>query len=256
MKARCANGRTLWTATVAVVAMAALSGCHKNKSGVNPASLGPTAPVAEAAPTASITAEPAAIDLGQTVVLNWRAQNATSVSIDGIGSVPVNGTQTVSPSSSTNFHLVAKNDGGSTDANVRVTVRVPVAPSAPAGDASGEMGSDAAFHAAVPDAFFDYDSYELRPDAQTATTQAAAYLAAHPAIRVVIGGYSDERGSSEYNLALGQNRADAARQSLIAAGVAPGRLRSISYGKEKQFCSESTESCWQQNRRAQFSLDR
>ena len=258
MIAQRSNGRMLLTVTTALLAIASLSGCHKKKSGVNPSSLGPTADTATIAPpTATITAEPLAIDLGQTVVLNWRTQNATSASIDGIGTVPVNGTQTVSPSNSTNFHLVAKNDGGSTDANVRVTVRVPTTPTPPTGgDTGGDMGSESAFHQAVPDAFFDYDSYELRPDAQAATSQAAAYLAAHPAIRVVIGGYSDERGSAEYNLALGENRANAARQALVAAGVAPGRLRSISYGKEKQFCSESNESCWQQNRRAQFSLDR
>ncbi len=257
MMAARTNGRALLVATAAMMAVAGMTGCHKKSSGVNPSSLGPSADTATlAAPTATITAEPMAIDLGQTVVLNWRTQNATSASIDGIGTVPVNGTQTVSPSNSTNFHLVAKNDGGTTEANVRVTVRVPTAPTAPAGDTGGDMGSESAFHQAVPDAFFDYDSYELRPDAQAATSQAAAYLAAHPAIKVVIGGYSDERGSAEYNLALGENRANAARQALIAAGVAPGRLRSISYGKEKQFCSESTESCWQQNRRAQFSLDR
>ena len=248
--------KKLVSAAVAVTAMATLSGCHKKASGVNPASLGPTTDTTAAAPTATISADPLSIDLGQSVVLNWRTSNATSVSIDGIGQVPVNGTQTVSPSNSTNFHLVAKNDGGSTEANVRVTVRVAAAPSAPTGETAGDMGSDAAFHAAVPDAFFDYDSYELRPDAQQAVSTASAYLAAHPAIRVVIGGYSDERGSAEYNLALGENRANAARQSLVTAGIAPSRLRVVSYGKEKQFCSESSESCWQQNRRAQFSLDR
>ena len=256
MMVRRAHGRTVLTAVAAVMAVAALSGCHKKKSGVNPSSLGPTTDTTTAAPTATLSADPLAIDLGQTVVLNWRTQNATSASIDGIGTVAVNGTQTVSPSSSTNFHLVAKNDAGATaDANVRVTVRVPVAPTATA-DNTGDMGSDAAFHAAVPDAFFDYDSYELRPDAQAAAEKAAAYLAAHPAIRVVIGGYCDDRGSAEYNLALGENRANAARQALVSAGVASTRLRVVSYGKEKQFCSEQDESCYQQNRRAQFSLDR
>ena len=74
--------------------------------------------------------------------------------------------------------------------------------------------------------------------------------------KVVIGGYCDDRGSAEYNLALGENRANSARTALVSAGVAANRLRVISYGKEKQFCTEETESCWQQNRRAQFSLDR
>ena len=115
------------------------------------------------------------------------------------------------------------------------------------------MGSEEAFHQNVQDIFFDYDSYDLRPDAQAAIAQAASYLAAHPGIQVVIGGYCDDRGSAEYNLALGENRANAARTALVSAGVAASRLRVISYGKEKQFCTEETESCWQQNRRAQFS---
>jgi peptidoglycan-associated lipoprotein len=77
----------------------------------------------------------------------------------------------------------------------------------------------------------------------------------HPELKVVIGGYCDERGSTEYNLALGENRANAAKQALVADGVSPNRLRTVSYGKEKQFCTEHTESCWQQNRRADFTLD-
>jgi peptidoglycan-associated lipoprotein len=236
------------------VTLAAVAGCHKKASGVNPSTLGPAPAEAPPAPTATITADPLAIDLGQSVVLNWRSQNATSVTIDGLGPVNLNGTQTVSPSNSTEFHMTAKGDGGTTEATVRVTVRVPVAPTAPAGNA--DMGSEAAFHQNVKDIFFDYDSYDLRPDASTSVTQAASYLNAHPAIKVVIGGYCDDRGSAEYNLALGENRANAARTALTAAGIAANRLRVISYGKEKQFCTEETESCWQQNRRAQFSLDR
>ncbi len=251
--------RSALVVAATAVALTAISGCHKKSSGINPNSLGPTTSDTNGTvPTATLSADPLTIDLGQSVVLNWRTQNATSVTIDGIGPVNNNGTQTVSPSNSTNFHLVAKGDGGTADANVRVTVRVPVAPTAPVADANanGDMGSDAAFHQNVQDAYFDYDSYDLRPDAQAAVAQAAAYLASHPAIKVVIGGYSDERGSAEYNLALGENRANAARTALISAGVPASRLRVISYGKEKQFCTESTESCWQENRRAQFSLDR
>jgi peptidoglycan-associated lipoprotein len=235
-------------------ALGVVTGCHKKASGVNPGALGPAPAEPAAAPTATITADPVAIDLGQSVVLNWRSQNATSVTIDGIGEVNLNGTQTVSPSNSTNFHLTAKGDGGATEASVRVTVRVPVAPTAPAGNA--DMGSEAAFHQNVQDIFFDYDSYELRPDASTSISQAASYLNSHPAIKVVIGGYCDDRGSAEYNLALGENRANSARTALVSAGVPANRLRVISYGKEKQFCTEQTEACWQQNRRAQFSLDR
>ena len=236
-----------------LAALGTVTGCHKKASGIDPNALGPAPAAPAAAPTATITADPAAIDLGQSVVLNWRSQNASAVTIDGIGDVNLNGTQTVSPSNSTNFHLTAKGDGGVAEANVRVTVRVPVAPTAPP---AADMGSEAAFHQNVQDIFFDYDSYDLRPDASTSVTQAASYLASHPAIKVIIGGYCDDRGSAEYNLALGENRANSARAALVSAGVSANRLRVISYGKEKQFCTDETESCWQQNRRAQFSLDR
>jgi peptidoglycan-associated lipoprotein len=238
------------------VGLAAFTGCHKKTSPVNPASTAPTE-TPTPAPTATLTADPLAIDLGQSVVLNWRTTNATSVSIDGIGPVNVNGTQTVSPSNSTNFHLTAKGDGGATEANVRVTVRVPVAPTVPAETGpAANMGSEEIFHQNVADIFFDYDSYTLRPEGEESASKAAAYLVAHPDIRIVIGGYCDDRGSAEYNLALGENRANAAKTALVKAGVAANRIRVVSYGKEKQFCTEDTESCWQQNRRAQFSLDR
>ena len=252
----------LRTLLILAVAGATLTGCHKKDQGINPDSLGPTDTSSGTvpAPTASITAAPVAIDLGQTVVLNWRTLNATTVSIDGIGQVNPNGTQTVSPSNSTNFHLVAKGDGGITEANVRVTVRVPQAPTAVAPTAGldnpGSNITDAEFHAAVKDIFFDYDSYDLRPDGQAAASAAASFLVSHPNIRVLIGGYADERGSAEYNLALGENRANSAKTALINAGVAPNRIRVVSYGKEKQFCTESNEECWQENRRAQFTIDR
>ena len=236
----------------------AVTGCHKKTNPVNPSTLGPTSSAeTTSAPTASLTADPLAVDLGQSVVLNWRTTNATSVSIDGIGPVSPNGTQTVSPSSSTNFHIVAKGDGGTAEANVRVTVRVPEAPQAPA-DTTGGSGnvSEDVFHQNVPDVFFDYDSYDLRPDAQTASAKAAAFLVAHPDIKIVIGGYCDDRGSAEYNLALGENRANSAKTALVKAGVAAARIRVVSYGKEKQFCTEENEACWQQNRRAQFTVDR
>jgi peptidoglycan-associated lipoprotein len=248
-----AHYRRALVLTAVVAALSAVTGCHKKEQPVNPASLGPVATSAPA-PTATLSADPTAIDVGQSVVLNWRTQNATSVTLDGVGDVPANGTQTVSPSTSTNFHLTAKGDGGSTEANVRVTVRVPQAPAAPSGE--GDMGSEAAFHQNVKDIFFDYDSYDLRPDAQTSSQSAASYLNSHSAIKIVIGGYCDDRGSAEYNLALGENRANAAKTALVNAGVSASRIRVISYGKEKQFCTEQNESCWQQNRRAQFSMDR
>lgn len=246
-----------WKIGAMAAALTLASGCHKHPK--NTVGSGMTAPVTQAAPTATLSATPLAIDLGQSVVLNWRTTNTTSVEIEGVGQVPVNGTQTVSPSNSTNFHLVAKGDGGTAEANVRVTVRVPSVPTSDSngGDKSGgAMGTDVAFHQNVQDIFFDYDSFDLRPDAQSAAVNAARYLAAHPAIKVLIGGYCDDRGSAEYNITLGENRASAARTALISAGVPALRVRVVSYGKERQFCSEANESCYQENRRAQFSIDR
>jgi peptidoglycan-associated lipoprotein len=113
---------------------------------------------------------------------------------------------------------------------------------------------EAVFHANVQDALFDYDSATIRADAQAAIEHAAQYLKDNPSIRVLVGGYADERGSAEYNLALGEERANAARNALIAAGVDADRIQVISYGKEAQVCTADNETCWQQNRRAAFSL--
>jgi outer membrane protein OmpA-like peptidoglycan-associated protein len=113
---------------------------------------------------------------------------------------------------------------------------------------------DEVFHANVPDVLFDYDSYAIRPDAQTAIDKAAQYLKDHPAIDVLIAGYADERGSIEYNLALAGKRADAARNALIQDAISGDRLKIISYGKEAQVCTEQTEACFQQNRRAALNL--
>jgi peptidoglycan-associated lipoprotein len=244
------------TALAATLVLFAAAGCHK-KPKVDNTPAAETAPPPVAAPTVSITADPLAIDLGQSVVLNWRSTGATSVKIDGIGDVPVNGTQTVSPSNSTNFHIVATNSGGTTEASVRVTVRVPVAPTAPTNpDDSGSMGSEAEFKAHVQDIFFDYDSFEINAASQSAMAATAAYLNAHKAIKILIGGYCDDRGSAEYNITLGENRANSAKTALVSAGINASRIRVVSYGKERQFCTDETEACWSQNRRDQFTIDR
>ncbi len=225
-------------------------GCGKKKT--TPPPEPPPPPVVAPAPTAEITATPSAVTAGDKVVIAWRTTNASTVSIDGIGTVSAEGTQTVNPTVSTNYHLVARGDGGSADAMARVTVNTPPPPAAPVSDVIDE----ATFRQNVADIFYDYDSYDLRSDAQAIISKNASFFVAHPTVKVVLGGYCDERGSTEYNLALGENRANAAKQALVSAGVAPDRLRVVSYGKEKQFCSEHDESCWQQNRRTQFSLDK
>jgi len=231
-----------------LAALVSVAGCKK-KTPPPPAATAPA--VAAPAPTAEITATPTSITSGDQVTLSWKTSDATSVSIDGLGDVPSSGVKTVTPTESTTYHLVARGDGGSAEASARVTVNAPPAVAVP----TNTMSEEEEFRANVQDIFFDYDTYDIRSDAQGILSKDASYLASHPNIRVVIGGYCDERGSNEYNLALGQNRADAAKNALVTAGVAASRLRVISFGKEKPFCSESTEECWQQNRRAGFSID-
>lgn len=105
------------------------------------------------------------------------------------------------------------------------------------------------------DMFFNYDKSDLRPDAQDAVAKDAAYLLSRPDISITLAGYADERGSAEYNIALGLQRAITTRQALVAAGVSESRIEVLSYGKEKPFCTEDSESCFQQNRRAQFVVN-
>jgi peptidoglycan-associated lipoprotein len=234
-----------------LIALITVSGCGKKKMPAPAPEATAPAPASVPAPTAQLTATPTVISAGDQVQLTWHTADATSVAIDGIGDVPTSGVKSVTPSQSTTYHLVAKGEGGSTEASASVTVNTPPAVAVPVNTVSAEEE----FRANVQDIFFDYDDYTIRTDAQSTLAKDASYLASHPAVKVVIGGYCDERGSDEYNLALGQKRADAAKNALVTAGVAAGRIRVISFGKEKPFCSESTEECWQQNRRAGFSMD-
>jgi peptidoglycan-associated lipoprotein len=111
--------------------------------------------------------------------------------------------------------------------------------------------------AELQDGYFDYDKSDIRADAQTALTQDAATLktviADFPSAVLTLEGHCDERGSAEYNQALGDRRASAAKDFLVQLGVPADKLKTISYGKERPQCTEQNESCWQKNRRVHFS---
>jgi len=227
---------------VALIVMMTLSGCKKKTVAAPPP---PPPPPPVAAPTASLTASPATIEKGQTTTLTWHTTDATDVNIEGIGPVQANGAQSASPTSSTTYHLTAKGIGGTQDATARVTVTEPPPPPATPAPSEAEQ-----FASNVKDLYFDYDKFDVRA-AEQATVQAdAQWLIAHPAVKITMEGHCDDRGSTEYNLALGDNRANSAKQALVQAGVAADRIKTVSFGKEKPFCSEATEACWQQNRRA------
>jgi len=233
-----------WIASVATLAaVMVLGACHKK---VAPPP--PPPPPAPAAPTASLTANPNTVDKGQSTTLTWETTNATDVSIEGIGAVAVTGSQQVTPADSTTYRLIAKGAGGTQEATARVTVNAPPPPPPPA----PSMTEEDMFAQSVKDIYFNYDNYDIRPDQQAAMQADIAFLKEHPDIKFTIEGHCDERGSTEYNLALGDNRASAVRNALVQGGVAADRIRTISYGKERPFCTESNEECWQQNRRGHF----
>jgi len=119
----------------------------------------------------------------------------------------------------------------------------------------GDNSFDIAAQKSLQDLFFNYDQADLRPDAARAVHEDAAFLIAHPSVRITIAGYADERGSAEYNVALGMERAEATRSALMSAGVEANRIEVISYGKERPFCSDGSDDCFQQNRRAQFVVE-
>jgi peptidoglycan-associated lipoprotein len=109
----------------------------------------------------------------------------------------------------------------------------------------------------IQDAYFDYNQHSLRPDAETALKQDVQTLSEiirqYPDFRLTIEGYCDERGSDEYNLALGEARAKQAKEYMAGLGLPSDQLKTVSYGKEKAICTEHDETCWQKNRRAHIT---
>ena len=104
----------------------------------------------------------------------------------------------------------------------------------------------------IGDVYFDFDRSELRAESTEQLARNANWLRDNPNYVATIEGHCDERGTNEYNLALGERRANAAKSYLVSLGIDGGRLTTISYGEERPVCAESTESCWQRNRRAHF----
>jgi len=111
----------------------------------------------------------------------------------------------------------------------------------------------------ISDAYFDYDQHTLRPDAIKAleadSTELRDILKDYPDYKLTIEGHCDERGSAEYNIALGQERAEAAKTYLVQVGIPTGQLGTVSYGKTKPACDEHDEACWQKNRRVHIVAD-
>lgn len=212
----------------------------------------PAAPV-----IAQFAAEPASIQRGQSSTLRWQVTGTvTNVSINqGVGTVQSAGSQRVQPSNSTTYTLTAAGPGGDTTRSTTVTVTAPTPPPPP--PPAPRPTIEQRLETDVRDAFFDYDKSDIRADARDALTRDASalksILADFPNATIVVEGHCDERGSAEYNLGLGDRRDSSAKEFLVQLGVPADKLKTISYGKERPQCTESSEACWQKNRRVHFS---
>src|SRR6185312_10958561 len=226
MESQQPSSRSLVAAVASVFLLSfGMAACGKKAAPPPPP---PAPPAAEApAPTVTLNASPTSIESGQSSSLSWTSENAVKVELDGTA-VNLNGSQPVSPTDSTNYQITATSaDGRTATAAARITVSQPPPPTV----------------AAAP------TTSDIRPDAQMTLQADAAFLKAHPELAVQIVGHCDARGSAEYNLALGSRRAEAVKQYLVSQGVDAGRITTNSVGKEQPFCTETTEDCYQQNRR-------
>jgi peptidoglycan-associated lipoprotein len=244
--------RTSSRALFSTLLMIAALGAACSKKPIAQAPPPPPPPAAEppARPTVTLQASPTFIQKGQSTKLTWSSTNATSLTLSPeIGAVTAEGTQTVSPQDAITYTITATGPGGSADASVHISVSVPPPPVV-----THEPSMQELFDKGVKDAYFDYDKADIRADARDALSQTAQFLKSYPQMKVVVEGHCDERGSTEYNLALGDRRAAAAKQFLVSLGITADRLETVSYGKERPFCSAATEECYTQNRRAHFAM--
>ena len=247
---------------LALMLLMSVSGCKKKvpppPPPPPPAATRPAPPPSVSRPViASFTAEPSTIERGQSSTLRWSISNATDMSIDhGIGAIQSQGQRQVFPTNSTTYVLTATGPGGSETQSVTVTVSSAPPPPAPP-PTTPRLSSADMLQQQAQDAYFDYDKSDIRPDARDALTHDAGLLkqifTQDPNFTVIVEGHCDERGSAEYNLALGDRRATAAKEFLVQLGIPADRMKTISYGKGRPQCTDANEACWQKNRRAHLS---
>lgn len=230
---------------IALVAFA--GGCKKQVANHAPTEAPPAQPTAQ--PTVTLNASPTSVKSGDTVTLSWTSTNATDLDIEpGVGKVVAQGSTPVNPTQSTTFTITATGPGGTATADARVTVGAAPVEAAP----SGNQSLSELFEQNVKDAYFDFNKSDIRGDARDNLAKTAEFLRSYSQVRVTIEGHCDERGSTEYNIGLGERRAQAAKNYLISLGIPADRMDTVSWGKERPFCTEHDEACWQQNRRAHF----
>jgi peptidoglycan-associated lipoprotein len=203
-----------------------------------------------------LRATPGTIDRGGTTTLEWEARNAATVTITpGIGDVAITGSRPVNPTSSVTYTATATGPGGATTDVARVTVNVPpVSGTDPNAGRPPNVTADTLGGDDLKDVLFDYDKADIRPDQVAVLQRTAAALKAKGNARFTIEGHCDERGSEEYNLGLGDRRANAVKEFLLGQGIPANRINVVSYGEERPVCRDETEECYTKNRRAHFAV--
>lgn len=209
----------------------------------------------KSAPTIKVSASPSTIERGNQTTLSWTSTGANSILIDGgIGNVAETGSLVLSPGESITYTAIAKGSASDTRASTRVTVVARRDGSVVSSDLEGLQRAIA--EGKVRPVFFQYDLANLSPEGKRILTENARWISQYPTAVAIIEGHCDERGTEEYNLALGDRRALAARDYLLEVGVAAGQLEALSFGEERPFSACHEESCWKQNRRAHFVVKR
>jgi peptidoglycan-associated lipoprotein len=250
--------RRLSLALSAALILGLAAGCKKKVPPPPPPPPPQEAPAPAAKPVINyFTADPSTVNSGQPSSLRWSVTDATSVAINNdIGQVSPNGRRGVYPTTTTTYHLTATGSGGTSEADATVTVSTPPPPQPVQNTAPPQTVQDILSHQ-VQDIHFDYDKSDVRPEDQSILQADAAALKQifqmDTSFIVTIEGHADERGSAEYNLGLGDRRAAAAKDALIAIGVPADKLKTVSYGKERPLCTDATEDCYARNRRAHFA---
>ena len=248
------------------LALAALLGCSKSAPyPMAPLPIGPSAGYSTGKPEAVFTATPDTIQPGEAVQLQWSSSRADEAVIEpGAGTVPLQGTLEVRPTADTTYTLWLRGPGGENTATARVTVRSSLDAGPAVDENEGRNGGrlfSGTFEEEVSerlqDIYFDYDSNAIRPDQQATLDENVRTLRAlfeeFQQGRIIIEGHCDERGSSEYNLALGDRRAQSIVEYLGQQGVPLGRIMLVGYGEEMPQCTQPNEACYQLNRRAHFN---
>lgn len=119
-----------------------------------------------------------------------------------------------------------------------------------------EMSPEEKAKSIFKDVLFDYDKYNIRPEARSTLDEVSTFLNENKGLNVIIEGHCDDRGTNEYNLALGEKRAKSTKNYLVSLGVSPSRVIIMTYGEEKPVCMDRDEACWQSNRRAHFVVSK